>query len=194
MVMKLKPTNGASVGEVIHSGPMTFAMVEKQALLEMDDLIASEPTAARILNHLIRLTEPASGGVVVISRATLAAMLRVSDPTVGRAIRVLVEGKWVQRMRIGGAYALAVNRAVAWTGPRGDMERAVFNAVVVASRAEQEPDALQPTDLRRVPTNLPGEYVLPTGKASTPVHGAVLGAELVPAMGAKASTDQVECA
>lgn len=185
MVIKLKPTNGAPPGEIVHSGPMTFAMVEKQALLEMDDLIASEPTAARILNHLIRLTEPASGGVVVISRATLAAMLRVSDPTVGRAIRVLVEGKWVQRMRIGGAYALAVNRAVAWTGPRGDMERAVFNAVVVASRAEQEPDALQPTDLRRVPTNLPGEYVLPTGKTSPPSHGAVPSAKLV---------SQVECA
>lgn len=194
MVMKLRPANGASLDEVAYSGPMTFAMVEKQALLEMDELIASEPTAARILNHLIRLTEPASGGVVVISRATLAAMLRVSDPTVGRAIRTLVEGKWVQRMRIGGAYALAVNCSVAWTGPRGDIERAVFNAVVVASRAEQESDALQPTDLRRVPSKLPGGYVLPTDKASSSAPGAVPSAELVPEVGAKASADQVECA
>ena len=193
MVMKLRPANGASLDEVAYSGPMTFAMVEKQALLEMDELIASEPTAARILNHLIRLTEPASGGVVVISRATLAAMLRVSDPTVGRAIRTLVEGKWVQRMRIGGAYALAVNCSVAWTGPRGDIERAVFNAVVVASRAEQESDALQPTDLRRVPSKLPAGYVLPTDKASSSAQGAMPNAELVPEVGAKASADQVEC-
>ena len=165
--------------DVVSYGAMTFSMIEKQALLDMDQLIAKEPTAARVLNHLIRLTEPGSGGVVIISRATLGKMLKVSDPTVGRAIRVLVEGSWIQRMRVGGAYALAVNRSVAWTGPRGKMDHAVFNAVVVASRDEQSEDALASPDLRRVPTIAPGELLIPVGEVTPPAQELIPGTEPV---------------
>ena len=180
MSTRQKPVNtSAKQEDVVSYGAMTFSMIEKQALLDMDQLIAKEPTAARVLNHLIRLTEPGSGGVVIISRATLGKMLRVSDPTVGRAIRVLVEGSWVQRMRVGGAYALAVNRSVAWTGPRGKMDHAVFNAVVVASREEQSEDALASPDLRRVPTIAPGELLIPVGEVTPPVQELIPGTEPV---------------
>lgn len=180
MSTRPKPVNtSAKQEDVVSYGAMTFSMIEKQALLDMDQLIAKEPTAARVLNHLIRLTEPGSGGVVIISRATLGKMLRVSDPTVGRAIRVLVEGSWVQRMRVGGAYALAVNRSVAWTGPRGKMDHAVFNAVVVASREEQSEDALASPDLRRVPTIAPGELLIPVGEVTPPAQELIPGTEPV---------------
>ena len=180
MSTRQKPVNtSAKQEDVVSYGAMTFSMIEKQALLDMDQLIAKEPTAARVLNHLIRLTEPGSGGVVIISRATLGKMLRVSDPTVGRAIRVLVEGSWIQRMRVGGAYALAVNRSVAWTGPRGKMDHAVFNAVVVASREEQSEDALASPDLRRVPTIAPGELLIPVGEVTPPAQELIPGTEPV---------------
>lgn len=178
MTIRTKPVRTTSKPEnVVSHGSMTFAMIEKQALLDMDVLIAKEPTAARVLNHLIRLTEPGSGGVVIISRATLGKMLGVSDPTVGRAIRVLVEGNWVQRMRVGGAYALAVNRSVAWTGPRGDMEHAVFHAVVVASRSEQTEDALASPELRCIPTAYMGEQVIAQGDAEPPAQELLPGME-----------------
>ena len=178
MNTRQKPvTTSAKPEDVVNYGAMTFSMIEKQALLDMDRLIAKEPTAARVLTHLIRLTEPGSGGVVIISRATLGKMLQVSDPTVGRAIRVPVEGSWIQPMRVGGAYALAVNRSVAWTGPRGKMDHAVFNAVVVASRDEQSEDALASPDLRRVPTIFPGELVIPTGDATPPAQELIPGTE-----------------
>lgn len=180
MSTRQKPvTASAKQEDVVSYGAMTFSMIEKQALLDMDQLIAKEPTAARVLNHLIRLTEPGSGGVVIISRATLGKMLKVSDPTVGRAIRVLVEGSWIQRMRVGGAYALAVNRSVAWTGPRGKMDHAVFNAVVVASRDEQSEDALASPDLRRVPTIAPGELLIPVGEVTPPAQELIPGTEPV---------------
>lgn len=180
--MTIRPkavSSSAGQESVVNYGAMTFSMIEKQALLDMDKLIAKEPTAARVLNHLIRLTEPGSGGVVIISRATLGKMLRVSDPTVGRAIRVLVEGSWIQRMRVGGAYALAVNRSVAWTGPRGNIDHAVFNAVVVASRDEQSDDALASPDLRRIPTISPGELVIPIGNVEPPAQELIPGTEPV---------------
>ena len=165
--------------EVIHYGPMTFSMIEKQALADMDSLIHEEPTAARLLVNLVRLTEPGSGGVVIVSRATLAKILKVSDPTIGRAIRVLTSGNWVQRMRVGGAYALAVNKSVAWTGPRGQMEHAVFGATVIASRNEQDEKALSSPDLRRIPSAYQGEGLITTGEATPPAQEMILGTEPV---------------
>jgi len=171
-------------------------MIEKQALYDMDMLIRDEPTAARVLVHLVRLTEPSSGGVVIISRATLKKILGVSDPTIGRAIRVLVEGNWIQRMRVGGAYALAVNKSVAWTGPRGQMDHAVFSATVVASREEQDSEALESPPLRRVPASYQGEGLIASGVAIPPNQEIIEGAEPVitrkPTRSNEPSLDELE--
>lgn len=180
MTIRQKPVVSRSKQEeVVHHGSMTFAMIEKQALLDLDQLIAKEPTAARMLTHLIRLTEADSGGVVIISRSTLGKILGVSDPTVGRAIRTLVAGQWVQRMKVGGAYALAVNETVAWTGPRGKKQHAVFSATVVADRDEQTEDALNCTTLRKAPTIRMGEQVLSLGEADPPAQELIPGTEPV---------------
>lgn len=106
--------------------------------------------------------------MVVISRAAMAELLEVSLPTVQRALKTLVGGQWVQRIKIGGAYALAVNKAVAWVGPRGQLDHAVFSATVVASRAEQDAAGLNPGELRQLPMALSGEEVLPIGRQSRP--------------------------
>lgn len=129
----------------------TWAQVERSALAQLDDLLVSDVQAGRVMLALIRLLEPDSGGVVVISNAALCELLRVSESTIKRALRVLLAGNWIQRLRVGSAYALAVNTRVAWCGPRGDRSHAVFRAVVVAARSEQDAAALDPAAaLRRV--------------------------------------------
>ena len=47
-------------------------------------------------------------------------------PTVDRSIAVLVEGGWVHRVKIGGAYGFGVNKHVAWVGQLKDAEHAVL--------------------------------------------------------------------
>ena len=48
MSTRPKPVStSAKQEDVINHGVMTFSMIEKQALLDMDQLIAKEPTAAR---------------------------------------------------------------------------------------------------------------------------------------------------
>ena len=48
MSTRQKPVNtSAKQEDVVSYGAMTFSMIEKQALLDMDQLIAKEPTAAR---------------------------------------------------------------------------------------------------------------------------------------------------
>lgn len=145
-----------------------FAMVELQALEGMSDLVARAPKAAQLLLTLIRRMQPGSSGVVVCSRETMRELLGSSMPTVERALRVLITEGWVQRIRIGGAHALAVNSRVAWVGPRGQLSHAVFEATVIASRSEQDELGLNPPPLRQVPMLRSGEVALPTGPGSDP--------------------------
>ena len=177
MKPRAKVVMGAPISKVIQPGFAHFAMVEKTALHNLDELMRTDMQAARLIVSLIRLIEPGSGGVVVISRAAMAELLEVSLPTVQRALKTLVSGHWVQRMKIGGAYALAVNKTVAWVGPRGQLDHAVFSATVVASRAEQDAAGINPGELRQLPMALPGEDILPIGETEPPAQELIPGTE-----------------
>ena len=165
---RIKAISGSPLSKVVQPGQAHFAMIEKVALHNLDLLMQKDMQAARLVMSLIRLMEPGSGGVVVISRAAIGELLGVSLPTVQRALKTLVEGGWVQRIKIGGAYALAINKTVAWVGPRGQMDHAVFNATVVASRSEQDAYALEPGELKQIPIAHPEEAVLPVGVEPDP--------------------------
>jgi hypothetical protein len=168
MNRRVKSVTGTPLSQVIQPGPAHFAMIEKVALHNLDTLMRKDMQAARLVMSLIRLMEPGSGGVVVISRVGIAELLDVSMPTVQRALKTLVEGGWVHRIRIGGAYALAINKEVAWVGPRGQMNQAVFSATVVASRSEQDEFGLNPGALKQIPVANPYEGVLPVGVEPDP--------------------------
>lgn len=189
MNQRVKAVVGSPISQVVQPGHAHFAMIEKVALHNLDTLMQTDMQAARLVMSLIRLMEPGSGGVVVISRAAISELLGVSLPTVQRALRTLVEGGWVQRIRIGGAYALAINRTVAWVGPRGQIEHAVFNATVVASRAEQDEYALNPGELKKIPVAHPSEAVLAVGQAEPPAQELIPGTEPF-AMMADPETDE----
>ncbi len=155
-----------------------FAMVSDEALEAMDSLIKFAPQAARLLNKLVRLMQSGSGGVIVVSRSTLAELMDVSIPTIGRAISTLSEGGWVQPMRISGAYALAINCRIAWRGDREGMQHAVFSATVVASRNEQDAAALDPPPMREVPISVGAEQMIGDGGyVKPPSQRIIVGAE-----------------
>lgn len=168
MNTKLKVTTGEPLSKVIQPGPAHFAMIEKVALHNLDVLMKEDMQAARMIVSLVRLMEPGSGGVVVASNRALQELLDVSESTVARALRTLVRGNWIQRIRIGGASAIAVNKAVAWVGPRGAMTHATFFATVIASRSEQDEAALNPGELRQIPMSNPLEHVIPVGLEPDP--------------------------
>ena len=165
---KLKVVSGSPLSEVIQPGPATFAMVEKVALYNLDQLMQEDRQAARLVVSLVRLLEPGSGGIVVASNRSLQELLSVSESTIARAMRTLVKGHWVQRIRVAGAHAIAINKTVAWVGPRGKMDHAVFNATVIASRSEQDAAALEPGELKQIPMAHPYDSILPVGVDPTP--------------------------
>lgn len=179
---KLRAVEGAPISQVVQPGRANFAMIEKVALHNLDQLMQEDMQAARLVMSLIRLMEPGSGGIVVASNKSLQELLGVSESTVARALRTLVKGHWVQRIRVAGAHALAINKAVAWVGPRGQMEHAVFSATVIASRSEQDEAGIDPGQLRQLPVALPGEAVLPVGQSEPPAQELIPGTEQVARM------------
>lgn len=124
--------------------------------------------AAELILALIERMESGAGGVVVASRTAMRELIGVSMPTIDRALKLLVDEGWVQRIKIGGAHALAINHRVAWVGPRGDIQHAVFGATVIASRSEQDAMGLNPHPLRYLPLLRPGEIPLMVGPGLTP--------------------------
>ena len=148
--------------------PITWAQIEMRAVEGLQELLRNHPKAAELMLCLIRHMQPGSGGVVVVSRETMRGLLDCSMPTIARALKVLIDDGWVQRLRIGSAHALAINERIAWVGPRGDKQHAVFSATVIASRAEQDDMALNPPPARTVPVIDHGEIPALTGPGLPP--------------------------
>lgn len=148
--------------------PITWAQLSLESVEDLRGLMRRNRWAAEMLLTLISKMDPGSGGVVVASRETLRELLGCSMPTVERALRVIIAEGWAQRIRVGGANALAINSRVAWVGPRGDLAQAVFSATVIASRSEQDAIALNPPPARPVPILRPGEEPLLIGPGQEP--------------------------
>jgi len=163
LTLKASQTMGGHIKQ-----PVTFAMVDMAAIEGISDLIHTAPNAARLLMTLIRHMSPGSGGVVVCSRETMRELLDCSMPTIERALRTLIGGQFVHRVKIGSAYALAINDRVAWVGPRGDIQHAVFSATVIASRSEQDAVGLNPGKLRPVPVIASDEHAIAGGDGLPP--------------------------
>lgn len=131
-------------------------------------MIGRHPMAAQLILALIEKMQPGGGGVVVASRTAMGELIGASIATVRRALAVLIEEGWVQRIRIGGVSALAINYRVAWVGPRSDIQHAVFGATVIASRTEQDQMSLAPPPIRHVPMLHPDDIPLMVGPGSDP--------------------------
>ena len=148
--------------------PITWAQINLEAAEDLRGLMRRNSKAAELILALIERMVPGGGGVVVCSRETMRELLGCSMPTVERALRTIVTEGWAQRIRVGGAHALAINSRVAWVGPRGDLPHAVFAATVIASRSEQDAIALNPPPVRSIPTLRPGDEALPEGPGQKP--------------------------
>lgn len=147
---------------------ITWAQLNLEAAEELRGLMRRSRWAAELVLALIQRMIPGAGGVVVCSRVAMAEMLGCSIPTTDRALKVLINEGWVQRMKIGGASALAINSRVVWVGDRGDLPMAVFSATVIATRSEQDAIALNPPPLKNVPVLYPFEEPIMVGPGQEP--------------------------
>lgn len=145
-----------------------WVQTERKAHEAWAGLISRNPRAAQLLHHLV--AHMGHQNAVVVSQKVLAQLMGVHERTVRRAVADLVTDRWIEVVRIGKGKeaAYVVNDRVAWGQPRDQLRLSVFSATVVADLNDQEPDALEHRDLRRIPTLYPGENQLPSGPGAEP--------------------------
>ena len=134
-------------------------------------LMRKSPAAAELLHLLV--ARMGQHNAVVISQATLAELMKRNKRTVSRAVKQLVEGRWVEVRQIGqrgSVNAYVINDRVAWNGKRENMRYSLFSAHVILSETEQpDRDTLNNADpLRSIPSMYPGERQLPSGDGIPP--------------------------
>jgi len=169
-IMSAPPAIGASA----NPKPGSWVQTERSAHQAWGLLIRQKPKAAELLHTLV--AHMGSQNAVVIGQKTLAKMMDVHERTIRRAVADLVEGKWIQVVRIGSGReaAYVVNDRVAWGQARDQLRLSVFSAAVVADVEDQELEALESVELRRIPQLFPGEMQLPSGPDEPPPSQALL--------------------
>lgn len=145
-----------------------WVQTERKAHEAWANLIARKPRAAQLLHHLV--AQMGHQNAVVVSQKILAQLMGVTDRTVRTAIADLVSENWVQVVRIGKGKeaAYVVNDRVAWGQSRDQLRLSTFSATVIADLDDQDSEALEHRDLRRIPTLYPGEQQLPSGTGLAP--------------------------
>lgn len=146
----------------------TWVQTERSAHEAWAQLVRTNGRAAALLHVLVANMD--NQAAVVASRGTLAQLVGYSEATVKRAVADLKADRWIEVVQLGGkggVNAYVVNSRVAWADSRDKLGRAVFQATVVTTRAEQL-DGVEAAPLRRIPTLYPGEQQLPSGPGAAP--------------------------
>lgn len=155
-----KPSKQTGVPAV--SKTFTWVSTEKSAHEAWMVLTLKKPIAAALMHKLASLVDIRNCGIVVISQSTLAGSMGCCVRTVKRATKDLIDGKWIQKIHLGGlVYGYALNSEVAWIGHNANKyETASFTATVVVPR-----NAIpQTSGLRKLP------YIFPPDEIALPVE------------------------
>ena len=169
------PTHdGSALGRPGAYRPGQWVQTERSAHEAWSRLCQRNSTAAALLHQLV--ASMGHQNAVVVSQATLAKMIGVTDRTIRTALTVLVSERWLQVVRIGKGResAYVVNDRVAWGEARGMLRLSLFSAQVVADAADQDTATMDNIALRRIPALYPGEQQLPAGEGEPPPSQADL--------------------
>jgi hypothetical protein len=144
-------------GRVRNAG---FVQVSKVYIDEMNQLAMYAPTAHRALWTLVKLMNKQNA--VAISQESLAIVMKVSTPTVKRAVSLLRKQQWLDVFKMGTANVYRVNSRVVWQD-RPDGKWAAFNARVILNFGEQDATtkSLPPVRTRHMPFVVADDEVPP---------------------------------
>lgn len=113
----------------------------------------SNPKASTLLHGLCHLSGPDEA--VAASQATLAEYIGVSQMTISRALKVLIDQNWIEKVQLGRTSQTAayrVNARAHWTGKRGSHSHMTsFRARILASEQEQPESIEDRPKLRKIP-------------------------------------------
>lgn len=100
-------------------------------------LMAASPIAARLFLFLAESADRTNA--IVASGRALAAATGASEPSISRAIKTLVDGKLIERLKTGGSNVFILNPEIIWSSWATGKDYCMFgNAKVLVSKGEQD--------------------------------------------------------
>lgn len=155
----------------------TWVQTDKATHEAWGNLITAKPRAGALLHHMT--ARAGSNNVLVISQKTLSKIMGCGLRTVQYAIADLVEGRWIQVVKLNGpgtVSAYVLNDRVAWSQTRQKLHLSMFSATVVADYEDQEAALLgEGLSLRQIPSLYSDEQQLPSGPGEDPPSQPSLG-------------------
>jgi hypothetical protein len=125
-----------------------FVQFTRKGMREYSQLIERSAGAARLLVLMAEKMDYTNA--LVVSSKTLEELTGMSRATVTRAIAVLRDEQWVQIIKVGTANAYFINSGVFWSS-YGDRKHASFQATILATSSEQDPETMKGIELKRMP-------------------------------------------
>ncbi len=165
----MKQANPPALGLSARNKPGQWVQTERAAHEAWARLCMSKPRAAALAHHLV--AQMGHQNAVVVSQKVLSKLMGCSVETIKRAVRDLVQERWVQVVQLNGpgtVGAYIINDRVAWAQSRDQLRLSTFSATVVADVDDQDTATLDHADLRRIPTLFRNERQLPTGPGEDP--------------------------
>ncbi len=114
-----------------------FMVFKKAGSPLLRDLIDKSPSACSLFLFLAEQADRTNA--IVASGKALAAALNMSEATISRAIKVLIEKELIERLNSGGTNVFVLNPDVVWSAWKTGKTHCLFgNAKVLVSHDEQD--------------------------------------------------------
>jgi len=114
-----------------------FMVFKKNGSPLLRDLITVSPIGARLFMLLAEQADRTNA--IVASGKALAAALQVSEASISRAIKTLIEKKLIDKLNTGGSNVFILNPDVVWSAWKTGKDFCMFgNAKVLISKSEQD--------------------------------------------------------
>ena len=114
---------------------VNFVQFDRRSMASHRQLILKSQLGAAILDLFIEKMN--TSNAIVCSYKVLEELTGYSRASIGRALKVLKDDKWVQSIKIGSAHAYVVNSAAFWSTYANGKQYSLFHATIIASAEEQ---------------------------------------------------------
>ena len=123
-------------GELFEGNPPFFQFREHNFKL-IRKLNEKSPTAANLFFFLVEHMDKRTNSLIV-SQDALCEVLNASKKGIYNAIQQLVQGKYVQVLKMGVSNVYCINADIVWTKRHDELYHARFNTTVYLTSSEQD--------------------------------------------------------
>lgn len=132
---KVKADVDKKTGEIKAVKSPPFYQFYKKTFPLINELLTKNPLSVKIFMFMVE--EMGSNNSLTISYKAMEEVFDKSRRTLSRAIKLLVDSKFIQIQKAGNINVYCINANIVWTQSRANIKHAKFNSTVYLTSSEQ---------------------------------------------------------